>query len=101
MKKLILAALACMSLLCTPIYASNIIMPDNDDICIPGKPCAYDGWAKTESGIHQLKIQVYSMNGSYLARFKVGNQVHEMLAIRYAPCKYYFNWDNKKYYFEM
>lgn len=90
-----------MSLLCTPIYASNIIMPDNDDICIPGKPCAYDGWARDESGKSTFKIQVYAMNGSYYARFRDNGQVREMLAIKYAPCKYYFNWNGKKHYFEM
>lgn len=99
MKKLLLsiALLAGGTLAFVPkLYA------EDPEICIPGKPCVYDGYAyKDHDGRHGLKIQVYPAGGEFIVRFRDSeNKVHEAYAIKCGPCEYYINY-NGKYYFEM
>lgn len=77
--------------------------PEDPEICVPGKPCAFDGYAVNDkNSSDQLKIQVYVVGGQFVARFKdrSGN-VREAYAIKCGSCKYYINWNDNKYYFEM
>lgn len=77
-------------------------VPEDPEICVPGKPCAFDGYAVNENSTDRLKIQVYVVGGQFVARFKdSSNHVREAYAIKCGSCQYYINWNNQKYYFEM
>ncbi len=80
----------------TKTYAAQ----EDPEICVPGIPCAYEGKAVAENGAY-INVQVYVTGGQYVVRFKWNEKVHEAYAIKCGPCKYYFNWDSRKYYFEM
>lgn len=74
---------------------------EDPEICIPGKPCAYDGYAVSE-GNSRIKIQVYVVGGQFVARFYDDEKkVREAYAIKCGLCEYYINWGGIKYYFEM
>lgn len=101
MKKVVFSLIIGLGFMVEPICVlANPSSFNADPICVPGTPCAYTGRATAENG-SWIDIKVYISNGQYVARFIWNTKEAEAYCIKAGSCKYYINWEGKKYFFEM